>query len=168
MGAHSAGSFSHDEASDRLQRLSEEVGRIAADLSRMALDSRKTSREAAEQPGPELSPNALHQMLNARRLRNRYFDAQLFSDPAWDILLEIAHAESCQQRVSISSLSIAASIPSTTLMRWIAVMTDLGLLRRRPDPLDRRRIFIELTAKSRDAMRGYLAHLDQRADLPGS
>lgn len=162
MGTYFSGSFPHNNASERLRQLSEEVSRIAADLSRLSLGTQQTSEEAGDQNGngPALSPDAVKHMLKARRLRDCYFDAELFADRAWDILLELLHAEICQKRVTVSSLCIAASIPSTTALRWIAAMTDQGLLRRKPDPLDRRRMFVELTAKASDAMRRYFAHLE--------
>lgn len=162
MGAYSSGSFPHQNTSERLRRLSEEVRRIAADLSRMSLE--ETSEESSSQDEPGFARDTVRQILRARRLRECYFDAELFSDPAWDILLELAQAEICQQRVTVSSLCIAASIPSTTGMRWVAAMTDQGLLRRNPDPLDRRRMFIELTSKAREAMRRYFAHIERTGE----
>lgn len=164
MGTYFRSSFPHKDASERLRQLSEEVSRIAADLSRLSLGTQQTSEEIREQNGnvAALSPDTVKHMLRARRLRDRFFDAELFADRAWDILLEMLYAEICQQRVTVSSLCVAASIPSTTALRWIAAMTDLGLLRRKPDPLDRRRMYIELTAKASDAMRRYFAHLEEQ------
>jgi DNA-binding MarR family transcriptional regulator len=103
--------------------------------------------------------SAIRAIIRARRLRERYFDAELFADPAWDILLELLHAEVSQYRVSVSSLCVAAHVPNTTALRYISTMTDLGLLQRRRDPGDGRRVFIELTTNASEALHRYFACL---------
>ena len=89
-------------------------------------------------------------------MRNRYFDPGLFADPAWDMLLDLMAARLEGEHVSVSSLSIAASVPSTTALRWIRTMTDLGLFDRRADPSDGRRVYIQLTDAAASAMVSYL------------
>ena len=44
----------------------------------------------------------------------------------------------------MSSLWIAVCVPPTTALRHIAVMEAEGLIKRTPDPQDRRRVFIDL------------------------
>ncbi len=86
--------------------------------------------------------------IKARRLRERFFPADLFADPAWDILLDLAAAQREGTRVSVSSLCIAANVPTTTGLRWIKAMVDRGLLLREPDPHDARRAFIILSPEA--------------------
>ena len=88
-------------------------------------------------------------------MRNRFFDSTLFADPAWDMLLDLMAARLEGEDVSVSSLSIAASVPSTTALRWIRTMTDLGLFERRADPMDGRRVYINLTDAAANALAGY-------------
>lgn len=102
----------------------------------------------------------LRNVVLARRQRDRYFDACLFADPAWDILLELALAEFTQVRVCITDLCIGASVPDTTALRWIKRMTDDGLLKRQDDPLDARRKFIELSHAASAQMQTYLQTLN--------
>lgn len=167
MNSCAGGSFPHNGASEQLRQLAEEVSKIAAQLSRLASGTVEKSEEVDDpvEIGPAIQPDAVRQSLKERRLRYRYFDVALFADPAWDILLELLHAEICQQRVTVSSLCASTSIPSTTGVRWIAAMTDMGLLRRKPDPLDRRRGFVELTPKSSDALRRYFAEIQRLASF---
>lgn len=96
-------------------------------------------------------------MIRHRRDRMRFFPSELFADPAWDILLDLVAAQLEGNSVPISSLCIAANVPTTTALRWIATMVDMGLLVRRADPLDRRRIFVDLTAQGWERMSGYFA-----------
>jgi DNA-binding MarR family transcriptional regulator len=161
MSAHTHRSIKSSDASAHLQQLSDEVSRIAATLSRLSSEPQLASND-----DPELEVHALPASLQAvkgavraRRLRERYFEAELFADPAWDILLELLQAEIAQYRVSISSLCAAAHVPATTGLRWISTLTDSGLLHRRPDPNDGRRMFMELTPRASAAMHRYFAHL---------
>ena len=42
---------------------------------------------------PAIDPETVRAVIRARRLRARYFDAELFADPAWDMLLDLLQAE---------------------------------------------------------------------------
>ena len=72
----------------------------------------------------------------------------MFADPAWDMLLDLLQAEIAQLRVPVSSLCIAAAVPATTALRWLKTMTDQGIFRRRADPHDGRRVFVELSPEA--------------------
>ncbi|WP_118856836.1 MarR family winged helix-turn-helix transcriptional regulator [Sphingomonas mesophila] len=153
----------------RLRQLSDEVGRIAASLARLS-----TVPEAAPRPAlvardfgqvPEVDGERVRAVIRARRLRARFFDEQLFADPAWDMLLDLLAAEIAQHRVPVSSLCIAAAVPATTALRWIKTMTDAGLFVRRADPHDGRRIFVELSPEASAAMRQYFAEAGEMAGL---
>jgi DNA-binding MarR family transcriptional regulator len=104
---------------------------------------------------PQVSLEQVRQVIRARRLRSRYFDEEMFADPAWDMLLDLLQAEIAQHRVPVSSLCIAAAVPATTALRWIKTMTDAGLFRRRADPHDGRRVFVELAPQVSEALRRY-------------
>ncbi|MDQ3185074.1 MAG: hypothetical protein M3Q16_01135, partial [Pseudomonadota bacterium] len=87
----------------------------------------------------------VRQLISSRQRRYRFFPSDMFADPAWDILLELYLAELEQRRVAVSTLCVAAEVPATTALRWTNTLVDRGMLCRRPDILDRRRIYIELT-----------------------
>ena len=102
--------------------------------------------------------------IKARRTRDRFFPAELFADPAWDMLLDLAAARLERRPVSVSSLCIAAAVPTTTALRWIKQMADRGLFERSSDPADARRAFIGLAPSAATAME---ACLDAVLNLPG-
>lgn len=104
---------------------------------------------------------AVRRMLRQRRMREQYFPADLFADPAWDMLLDLYAARLERQPVSVSSLCIAAAVPATTALRWIKTMTDAGLFLREDDPHDGRRIFIALAEGASDALARYFEALDE-------
>ena len=98
---------------------------------------------------------AVRSAIASRKSRADFFSGALFADPAWDMLLELFQAELEQTRVSTSKLCAAAAVPYTTALRWLNTLTDDGLLVRRDDPIDKRRVFIELAPASSEAMRRY-------------
>ena len=100
-------------------------------------------------------PRMIRRIIRQRQMRARFFDGDLFADPAWDMLLDLTAAQAEHAKVSVTSLCIASGVPPTTALRWIGQMTEAGLLQRMEDETDRRRAFIALTAKAEDAMRAY-------------
>ena len=116
---------------------------------------------AARPPLPD--PRLVRRIIRQRQLRARFFDGDLFADPAWDMLLDLTAARAEHARVSVTSLCIASGVPPTTALRWIGQMTDAGLLERVEDETDRRRAFITLTDKAADAMARYFADIGAQA-----
>ncbi|OYX67034.1 MAG: MarR family transcriptional regulator [Sphingomonadales bacterium 32-64-17] len=112
---------------------------------------------------PLPDPRLVRRIIQQRQLRARFFDGDLFADPAWDMLLDLTAARAEHVRVSVTSLCIASGVPPTTALRWISQMTEAGLLERIEDDADRRRAFIQLTEKSSDAMARYFQELGQAA-----
>jgi hypothetical protein len=157
------------EAPLQLRRLSEEVGRIAralADLSRgEKLADSPIRADSAPMPLPldagvdQPTVASLRAVIRARRLRDQYFAADLFADPAWDMLLDLLLARMEGRLVAVSSLCIAAAVPPTTALRWIKRLTDEGLFERTADPRDGRRVFIDLADDTAQALITYLRAL---------
>lgn len=150
---------------ERLRQLSDEVARIAATLARLSGSPANDRGYSSDKPAsssdpiPHVGADVVRAAIRARRLREQYFKAELFADPAWDMLLDLLAAEIAQHRVPVSSLCIAASVPATTALRWMKTMTDEGLFLRRADPHDGRRVFIELAPHASEAMRRYFGAL---------
>ncbi len=96
---------------------------------------------------------------SARADRARFFDVELFGEPAWDILLDLFAISLEQRRVSITGLCNASGVPLTTALRWIASLEERAHIVRREDPLDARRTFIMLSERGLSAMREYFDSL---------
>ena len=149
-----------DKNAVRLRQLSDEVSRIAATLSRLSTGPEATTRVMEAEPqgdAPAISVETIRAIIRARRLRSRYFDEELFADPAWDMLLDLFNAEISNMRVPVSSLCIAAAVPATTGLRWLKTMVQQGIFVRKADPHDGRRVFVELAPQSSQALRRYFA-----------
>lgn len=153
-----------DDLSMQLRRVREEVGRIARALATVAGNEDRVvpapPRPILEEPIPAIAEEPgtalLRQLIRARRLRERFFEAEMFADPAWDMLLDLMLARMEGRAVAVSSLCIAAAVPPTTALRWIKRLTDEGLFVRTADPLDGRRVFIDLSEPAAISMMRYL------------
>jgi DNA-binding transcriptional ArsR family regulator len=113
----------------------------------------------AQPAEPSLTPTMatvtaqqVRDMLRARRIRADFLPGDLFADPAWDMLLDLLAARLEQERVSVSSLCIAAAVPPTTALRWIRTLTEKGLVLRQADPHDGRRVFIALAQDTAESL----------------
>lgn len=172
----------HDASRDseglRLQQLSDEVSRLARTLEALTLRPRhatpsfelgpRISDQASDYIGmPVLEPIGsadksadaatvdaaqVRDLLRARRLRDDFLPADLFADPAWDMLLDLLAARLEHERVSVSSLCIASAVPPTTALRWIRTLTEKGFVDRQADPHDGRRVYIALADHTAEAM----------------
>ena len=157
----------------RLKRLHEEIGRIADLLARLGRDAtppsgledrRRDFRSEADDG--MIAPAEIRRAIRARRLRDQFFGDGLFEDPAWDMLLDLFAADLEGAQVSVSSLCIAAAVAPTTALRWIGRLTEAGLFDRLPDPADRRRAFLTLSPRARQAMRGYWQAMRKLGGVP--
>lgn len=88
--------------------------------------------------------------------RQNYFPDGLFSDPAWDMLLDLTYARLTGKRVSVSSLCIASRVPATTALRRISDLVSEGLVTRIRDENDGRRVFVDLTDDGFSRMTAYI------------
>ena len=166
MLARPAAAGVRDSAADlsgpRLRQLSDEVTRIAATLAKLSTGTAppaiaEAAIHASPADAPAVSAEAVRGVIRARRARADHLPADLFADPAWDMLLDLLQAEIVQHRVPVSSLCSAAAVPATTALRWLKTMTERGVVQRRNDPHDGRRVFIELAKNTSTALRNYFA-----------
>ncbi|OSZ69112.1 hypothetical protein CAP39_09980 [Sphingomonas sp. IBVSS1] len=94
----------------------------------------------------------LETQFRIRRLRGRHLPGLALGEPAWDMLLDLSVAHYWRRETSVTSLCIAADVPSTTALRWINSMTKAGLIVRRPCQRDGRRSFLAIAPDSYAAM----------------
>lgn len=93
--------------------------------------------------------------------------ADLFADPAWDMLLDLFAARIEKRDVSVSSLCLAAGVATSTAAGWLRQLERSGLVTRRPDPQDGRRVFIEIAPVAAEGVERWLgATFAPSAPLP--
>jgi DNA-binding MarR family transcriptional regulator len=135
----------------RLRQLSAEADQLADQLAAQQLPDIDDSHES-------LSTSArIRYYLRQRRRRNQLFAADLFADPAWDILLDLFASELDARPVSISDACLASGVPPTTALRWIQNMARAGHLHRTPSETDGRRVYLILSARSRSTIADWVS-----------
>lgn len=104
-------------------------------------------------------------LVRMREQRGQFLNPALFSDPMWDILLDLTSARLEDKTVPVSSVCQAAGVPMSTALRQIRSLVDMGLIRRWSDPLDRRRDLLAINDEAMAAMRQYLTYLRDRVGV---
>ncbi len=150
------------EGADR-PKTSRIVPRTEQGLSLRSLRSGNAHTDASADDAPTHAE--IRALIRARRMRDQFFPTDLFADPAWDMMLDLMAARLAGQRVSVSSLCIAAAVPPTTALRWIRQLTDRAMFMRIDDPLDGRRVFIDLTETATQALFGWVRAVRRNGGL---
>jgi DNA-binding MarR family transcriptional regulator len=99
--------------------------------------------------------------LRMRQKRANFFGADVFADPAWEILLDLYAAGVEGRVVSITSACIASGVPTTTALRWITLLVSRGAVRRAPDARDHRRSHLYLSSGAKAVIAEWLRTLTQ-------
>lgn len=118
-----------------------------------ALLFRKTLRQPLR-----LTEDHILSVLLVRRARGAVLGKSLFSEPAWDILLELYAAKLGGRSMTLSDLARAIDTPESVAARWQAALEDHGLTRSTVDPANPCRIHISLTAEGSSKMEHLANH----------
>lgn len=131
------------------------------------MEARAPFRDDDTAPDTEVFVHLAQQEYASRRSREHCFAANIFAEPAWDMLLDLYVQQHRGRPVSIHSLCIAAAVPATTALRWIGKLDDCGLVARERSARDNRVIHVALTAQGQAAMERYLAERARPAKWAG-
>lgn len=146
------------EARAQLLHLSDEIQRIAGSLAQLSIGAGRPLRQDFPCSNLNNSDVLLERvvwLIRARQSRARYLPGRLFTEPAWEMLLDLLRAELTHERITVSSACIAAGVPATTGLRWLKTLVDEGLVLREYDLTDGRRTFVALSPGASDALRRY-------------
>lgn len=125
--------------------------RIEAELAMIETAVQRLRERTA--PEGEAGPLEIALKLqDARKARDASFAAGLFSDPAWDVLLEAYVAAEQGSPLNKSGLIAGARLASATGDRWVEKLEEMGLLTHRPAPNRKRSRLYGLTDKGLEAM----------------
>jgi len=80
-----------------------------------------------------------------RKLRRNLFGNEMYSGPAWEILLHLFESHVLERRDTVGNVTDGTELPGATSLRWMARLEQEGLICLRDDHLDRRRRWVELT-----------------------
>jgi hypothetical protein len=139
------------------------MSKISCDRDNDVCDRRLVVNYASHVPNREVTAGQssavssveVRAIIRARRRRDHIFPANLFADPAWDMLLELYAACLEQHRVTTTTLCLSAAVPPTTALRWIGTLEQQGLVTKQGDRFDARRVFIELSVTGKNMIERY-------------
>jgi DNA-binding MarR family transcriptional regulator len=94
-----------------------------------------------------------------RKVRDQVLGDALFSEPAWDILLDLFISDHDRRQLSVSAVCIGARAPSATALRYLTMLQDSNLVERTRDERDGRRSHVQLTPLGRRRMASLLGRL---------
>jgi hypothetical protein len=127
------------------------------------LQLNRVRRHQEEHINPSFVHDISKNFYKIRRARDKVFrEADIFADPAWDILLDLTIAERECRSVSVTSACIASCVPPTTGLRWVSLLETRGYVERTPDCLDGRRSYLRLTETARILMNRFYLELAKR------
>lgn len=137
-----------------------------------AVKSALLARQGRENPAPaagaataglaDRKRAALKQMRSMRRMRGQHFPTQLFSDPCWEMLLDLYDGYLAGAEVTVTSLGAASGAPLTTALRRMDQLKAHGLIERVEDIEDRRRTIVRLSQAGLDAVENFFDTYLQR------
>lgn len=123
---------------------------------RVTLGLAKKPEVASSQSGPTYA-SYTQAILDGRASITRHLPADLFADPALDILLDLFVAVERRERRTIKMVTLAARTPFTTALRWIRMLEKRGFIERGDDPDDRRVVTLRMLPPAHAAMEAWLA-----------
>ena len=136
------------QGQDESNRLTIEADRIILEIESRLHRLIESSRREAGASAQSSVLAAAAEACAARRRLYALFGRRLFSDPSWDILLELFVSTLEGRKVTVSTACMAACAPTTTALRHIAYLVQEGLVVRRPHPADARSTYLELTGQA--------------------
>lgn len=136
-------------------------------LSRLISTSSETKEGPRKLPEQNLTIVA-EKMYRLRRRRDALmtarFGGDIFSDPAWDIILDLYIHNSKNQDVSVTSVCSASMVPITTALRYITVLSERGLIERSKNPKDGRSYLLRLSAEAVQIVEELLTDIEEHYD----
>lgn len=145
---------------ERVEKLDSLLG------ERVAQDQPNSVSSAQDGAEARVDAKLLKRVIGYRRRREEIFGKDLFSDPGWDLMLQLFLCHLQDREITISEACAAADIPQTTALRWINLLVDKQIIVRERDAFDRRRAYIRLADAHCKSMARYfagLAKFDYRA-----
>lgn len=137
-------------SADDLRLVMERIVRLERVLKDAALLS---AGNGSSSPGHAIDDEKIRRIIRARRIREQQLGGELFSDPAWDMLLEAFAADLRQEWLTVSHLLQASRVPDTTALRWMKLLEQDGWLEEAESPDGRK--WMALTAQGSGKLRRY-------------
>ncbi|MEM6890643.1 MAG: hypothetical protein AAF636_21295 [Pseudomonadota bacterium] len=121
------------------------------------LQNRHPEHNKANTRRAELLALVARETIENRSKRESYLPSELFGEPGWEMLLDLAIHYKSGSWISAKSLCIASGAPNTTALRYIRILEDHGLVRSKKHPSDKRAKLHILSSKGYEQISKLLA-----------
>lgn len=139
------------ESHDRLQRTGDQMPSIAD-----ASSSQGVGTDIAATAQPEVLRERCRRELRWRLARADCFGSDLFTDPAWDILLLLFSEELWRGGMAAGEFD-RLGLPLTTIERWLQALDQRGLIQAAGNNANGLARKVGLSKRTRDAMIRYFS-----------
>lgn len=147
------------------------INQIIDELSALKSNIAEISEKVENQLRADILDNDDNKLLRVfvsrymenRNLRNKMISQDLFSDPCWDILMDVFSARLNDKNISVSAVATAGNMPHTTGLRYIDTLEKIGYIYRERDDWDGRRIFVKMTDDTFRMMKEYFLRVLQKS-----
>jgi DNA-binding MarR family transcriptional regulator len=102
-----------------------------------------------------------------RVLRHQFLNSAWLGEPVWDIVLVLYVCDG-RRRMTTGDVIALSAVPSSTALRWFAVLEDAGLIVRNDSPTDKRVVYIELSDLGRAKLDTFFAQVQRTFYAPPS
>ena len=148
------------------------INQIIDELSAIKTNIAEISEKVENEIKGDIFDNESDFYLNAfvirymenRNLRNKMISQELFSDPCWDILMDVFSARLNEKNISVSAVATAGNMSHTTGLRYIDTLEKIGYIYRERDDWDGRRIFVKISDETFTMMKEYFFRVLQRSN----
>ena len=156
----------------QLVRHAKQLTRELTALSESSCSPAHTANVADHLPTGTISPlidedgiRALQLLDRLDEVRSRFFSGIVTLDPAWRMLAELWRASVKRTQVCVTSLCLASGAKTTTALRRLEELAAASYIVRRPDPNDRRRVYVGLSPEGLARMQHVMECLCRSSDL---
>lgn len=143
---------------DQMTDIQKNIGKIASQIGY------EVQHKLSDDELDEYLIEMLDKYFDNKRLRYIIVSQDLFSDPYWDILVELFHARLRRKDITVSAIATAGNMPQTTGLRYIDSLLAIEYIYREKDAWDGRKVFIRISDKAFLLMKEYYVRILKISD----
>ena len=138
---------------DEISDIQKNIGRISQQIGY------EVQHKLSDTEQDDYLVEMIEKYFDNKRLRYIIVSQDLFSDPYWDILMELFYARLKGKNVSVSAVATAGNMAQTTGLRYIDSLVAMEYIYREKDNWDGRKVFIRMAEKPFLLMKEYFIRI---------
>jgi DNA-binding MarR family transcriptional regulator len=138
---------------DEISDIQKNIGRISQQIGY------EVRHKLSDTEQDEYLVEMIEKYFENKRLRYIIISQDLFSDPYWDILMELFYARLRGKNVTVSAVATAGNMAQTTGLRYLDSLLAMEYIYRERDDCDGRKVFIKISEKPFLLMKEYFIRI---------